>query len=372
MAKEAQQQTLSIRVPDDLRVYLENAKKLISNAVGEFVSVSDVAKTLLERAKTDRIDDLVELPELFRTSTEALVRIRRKWEQNQMLSRGEWVLLAYYIQQGCEPLGGDLDLPSRESLAQLLEAFLSMTEEFATSTRRKDFYVKSLALESHDLPAGTPAPKDLLEAVHLKQRWLRDSRRQAGLFQFGRSFYVALMHEEFKSIELLNEALGLYLPNLYRLAARGHWIAEKRPVRYSTEAKDFGFVPVNISAIKSGDFTLSAQTTGGGDLTATLNLLARKAVYPLGPYPQIRDLWVTLKGLQPGEQWTGREFFAYTDAYRRPDAVTEYYFRHRANGIIFGFSTEEWRQLGKVFDRLFALPELTPVLDELSLQYGEL
>ncbi|MGH9352852.1 MAG: hypothetical protein ACRD2G_11940 [Terriglobia bacterium] len=42
------------------------------------------------------------------------------------------------------------------------------------------------------------------------------------------------------------------------------------------------------------------------------------------------------------------------------------------NGIIFGFSTAEWRQLGEVFDRFFALPELKPVLDELSLQYGEL
>jgi hypothetical protein len=372
MPKEAQQQTLSIRVPDDLRVYLENAKKLISNAVGEFVSVSDVAKTLLERAKTDRIDDLVELPELFRTSTESLARIRRKWEQKQMLTRGEWILLAYYVQQGCEGLTGDLALPSGESLAELLEAFLALMRVLRKASVREDFYLKNLGLEAHELPAGGPPPKGLVEAIRAKQQRLRDPRWSAGLFQFSRSFYVALMHEDFKGVEALNEALVPFLPALYRLAARGHWLAEKVPVRYTTAAKDYGFVPVNIPTVKLGDFVLTTLVTDDGDLAAALNFLSRKVTYPMGPYPQIRDLWTTLKGLRPGEQWTGHEFFAYTDAYRRPEAVTECYFRHRVNGIIFGFSADEWRQLGKVFDRLFALPELKPVLDELSLQYGEL
>src|SRR5579863_6923739 len=220
MAKEAQQQTLSIRVPDDLRVYLENAKKLISNAAGEFVSVSDVAKTLLERAKTDRIDDLVELPELFRAPTESLVRIRRKWEQKQMLSRGEWILLAYYVQQGREGLTGDLALPpSGESLAQLLDAFLALMTVLRKPTIREDFYLKNLALEPHELPPGPP-PKGIVEAIHVKQERLRDSSWNAGSFEFSRNFYVALMHEEFKSVEALNGVLTPFLPTLYRLAAR--------------------------------------------------------------------------------------------------------------------------------------------------------
>ncbi|MGH9405616.1 MAG: hypothetical protein ACRD3D_07270 [Terriglobia bacterium] len=371
MAKEAQQQTLSIRVPDDLRIYLENTKKLISNAVGEFVSVSDVAKTLLERAKTDRIDDLVELPELFRAPTESLVRIRRKWEQKQMLSRGEWILLAYYVQQGCECFTGDLALPSGDSLAQLLDAFLALTTALRKPAVREDFYLKNLALEPHELPPS-PTPKGIVEAIHVKQERLRDARWSAGSFQFSRSFYVALMHEEFKSVDALNGVLTPFLPTLYRLAARGHWLAEKAPVRYTTAAKDYGFVPVNIPTVKLGNFVLTTLVADDGDLAAALNFLSRNVTCPMGPYPQIRDLWTTLKRLRPGEQWTGHEFFAYTDAYRRPEAVTECYFRHRVNGIIFGFSTEEWRQLGKVFDRLFALPELKPVLDELSLQYGEL
>jgi YD repeat-containing protein len=88
-------------------------------------------------------------------------------------------------------------------------------------------------------------------------------------------------------------------------------------------ARDYGFVPVNIPTIKLGDFILTTLMTDDGDLAAALNFLSRKAVYPLNSYPQMRDLWVMLKQLQPGEQWTGHEFFAYTDAYHRPNEVTE-------------------------------------------------
>jgi hypothetical protein len=372
MAKEVQQQTLSIRVPDDLRSYLEHAKKVISNAVGEAVSISEVAKRLLERGKTDRIEELVELPELFHEPTESLVTIRRKWEQRQMLTRAELVLLAYHIQQGCETMTGDLALPSGESLAQLLEAFLGLMSVLSRPSVRDGYYLKNLGLYAYDLPPGTPAPTGIVEAIKIKQQRLRDPRWSAGLLQFSRNLYVALMNEEFTSVEALNEVLTPFLPVLYRLAARGHWITQERPVRHMPLARDYGFVPVNIPTIKLGDFILTTLMTDDGDLAAALNFLSRKAVYPLNSYPQMRDLWVMLKQLQPGEQWTGHEFFAYTDAYHRPNEVTEYYFRHRVNGIIFGFSTEEWRHLGKVFDRFFALPELKPVIDELSLQYGEL
>ncbi len=371
MAKEVQQQTLSIRVPDDLRSYLEQAKKVISKALGETVSISEVAKRLLERGKTERIEELVELHDLFQEPTESLVTIRRKWEQKHMLARAEWVLLAYYIQQGCERQTGDLALPSGESLAQLLEAFLALMTVLSKPSVRDGYYLKNLSLDPYDIPAGAPSPTSVVEAIKIKQQRLRDPRWSTGLLQFSRNLYVALMNEEFKSVGALNEVLTPFLPVLYRLAARGHWIAENRPVRHLPLRRDYGFVPVNIPTVKLGDFVLCTLMTDDGDLAAALNFNSYNAVYPLNSYPQMRDLWVTLKRLIPGEQWTGHEFFAYTDAYHRPKEVTMYYFRHRANGIIFGFTTEDWRRLGQVFDRFFALPELKPVIDELSLQYGE-
>ena len=50
-----QQQTLSIRVPGSLREFLELAREFITNSRGEAVSISDVAKLLLESANQDRV-----------------------------------------------------------------------------------------------------------------------------------------------------------------------------------------------------------------------------------------------------------------------------------------------------------------------------
>jgi hypothetical protein len=46
-----QQQTLSLRISDELRESLEQAQQVISNGGRESVSISDIAKTLLESAK---------------------------------------------------------------------------------------------------------------------------------------------------------------------------------------------------------------------------------------------------------------------------------------------------------------------------------
>ena len=51
-----QQQTLSIRVSESLRDFLELSRQVIANDREEPVSISDIAKLLLESAKTDRLD----------------------------------------------------------------------------------------------------------------------------------------------------------------------------------------------------------------------------------------------------------------------------------------------------------------------------
>ena len=60
MERKAQQQTLSIRISDALREYLERAKNVMSSSRGDGVSTSDVAKMLLESAKDDRLDHRLE------------------------------------------------------------------------------------------------------------------------------------------------------------------------------------------------------------------------------------------------------------------------------------------------------------------------
>ena len=73
MERKVQQQTLSIRVPESLRNYLERATALLSDNVNESVSMSDAAKFLLESARDDRLDDRIEVADLRTRPVEALL-----------------------------------------------------------------------------------------------------------------------------------------------------------------------------------------------------------------------------------------------------------------------------------------------------------
>jgi hypothetical protein len=64
MDRKPQQQTLSIRISDSLREFLERSKKVIAAGRTDFVSTSDVAKILLESAKDDGLDSRLEVAEL--------------------------------------------------------------------------------------------------------------------------------------------------------------------------------------------------------------------------------------------------------------------------------------------------------------------
>src|SRR5208283_3696981 len=81
--RKPQQQTLSIRISESLREFLERSKKVIATGRNGVVSTSDVAKILLESAKDDGLDYRLEVAELGQKPTEAMVGIRKKWELGQ-------------------------------------------------------------------------------------------------------------------------------------------------------------------------------------------------------------------------------------------------------------------------------------------------
>ena len=99
MAETLQQtQTLSLRISEVLRKRLEDIRKLTALRKGESVSTSEIAKQLLESAREDRF----EVVELLNRPSEALLEIRRKGEAGQMLTRAQWTVVAYFVQQGSE------------------------------------------------------------------------------------------------------------------------------------------------------------------------------------------------------------------------------------------------------------------------------
>ncbi len=110
--RKSQQQTLSIRVSEDVRAFLDRARKQFSDTRGSNVSISDVAKVLLETAIDSRLDDRLETVDLLSDPTAALFAIRKKWEDNQPLTRAEWIVLGHYVQSGCDHLSSDPELPA--------------------------------------------------------------------------------------------------------------------------------------------------------------------------------------------------------------------------------------------------------------------
>jgi hypothetical protein len=99
MAETLQQtQTLSLRISEVLRKRLEDIRKLTALRKGESVSTSEIAKQLLESAREERF----EVVELLSKPTDSLVAIRRKGEAGQMLTRAQWTVVAYFVQQGSE------------------------------------------------------------------------------------------------------------------------------------------------------------------------------------------------------------------------------------------------------------------------------
>jgi hypothetical protein len=200
-----QQQTLSIRVPESLREFLDLAREFITDARGEAVSISDAAKFLLESARQDRLDFRLEAAELQQSPTAALLQIRTKWERQQHLSRAEWVLLARYVQVACE------EASARPlSLVAVLEALLAVRALRVDRGGGLDrVYLGNLGV-----PVATPFsdrqfdPEFLPQVVGDRIGGLRQGDTAAKDTAFGgRNLYLALREEAVTDIVALNQRL---------------------------------------------------------------------------------------------------------------------------------------------------------------------
>lgn len=369
--RKRQQQTLSLRISETLREYLERARGALSNGRGTPASMSEVAKMLLEQARSNPLDDCLELVELLRNPTEALLGIRTKWEQQRGLSRAEWIVLARYLEVACEGVYEESQFPRPESFIGLLEAFLALLKIRADESPDLDqYYLKKLACAWADgRDSGVTRVSGVVQSLI---RELRETESPVRPVLVGRTLHVALQDEKFSGVMAINEALMPFLSTFFRLATLGHWQKERRPVRpdrKASQVRDYGLRTSVFSPVCAGEFQLSTLLTSDGDLGMALEMTSREAVYPLGPFPQIREFATLLEQLSPGGIWKGAEFFGYTDACDS-HPVTRLYFRQRSNGIAFGFSPEEWKELRGIFRQALGSPEMVPILTELSMEYG--
>ena len=98
----------------------------------------------------------------------------------------------------------------------------------------------------------------------------------------------------------------------------------------------------------------------------------RKGIsYRLGSYPRVREFVTLLARLEAAGSWEGSEFCGYTNPVAGEPA-TRFCILHRSDGFAISFTPDERQSLQDLLNPALALPELQPVLGELSLVYGEI
>jgi hypothetical protein len=370
-----QQQTLSVRISEALRMRLERAKQLMSSRTGESVSTSEIAKQLLESAREDRL----EVVDLIADPTKTLLEIRRKGEADHLLSKAEWSVLAHFVQQGLEAFSGETPNPvSRESVNAVLDAFLSVYELRKGPSTRDQYYLGNLPLDyvpakdkgSERPEKGTPelVRRTVLEA---RRRLNEPKTKYSPLFS-GRNLCVLLEEEHLSGVEALNRALRPYWLALWRLAARGHYYLTKEPIREKGRVSGSLFQPP-IPSLSEGGYTLSFARGQGNDFSVLLSFPEPRApMYPLGSYPILAEFRAMLAALDPEgstPSWEGVRFYGYLV---EREQEKEYWFRAHENGITFGFSEKDWTAVRELFRRAWEIPDLRTMWNGLILEYGEL
>jgi hypothetical protein len=366
-----QQPVISIRISEALRSRLERLKEVLSKKSGENVTTSEVAKQLLESAREDRL----EVAELLTDATVALAAARRKAESGLSLSRAEWIVVAYYVQQGVE---SHLSSPvSPATMKGTLEAFLAAYQvRRGKKSSRDSHYLSNLARlnkEGKQVLGAEAEGIDVPTAVERLIRALKSPNSDKVWPQFAaRNLYEFLEEEPF-GIEAMNQALKPHWPILWRAAARGHYLVRGYPVRDTSRsaASEHPWGPA-ISSVFEGGFVLSFATGSERDLFVLVSLpQTRQAMYEIGPWPLITEFRSMLKNWAtstPNSFWQGRWFFGYT---AMETTVPPVWVRCQGS-VSFGFTAEEWASLQQAFDRAWEMPQLQRISGELMLEYGEI
>lgn len=369
-----QQQTISLRISDALRARLDRAKELMSSKTGEAVTTSDIAKQFLESAREDRL----EVVDLMAQPTETLLQIRRKGEAQHVLSRAEWTILAYFVQQGLEAFSDRTPNPvSRESLIAVLDAFLAVYElRKERASKLDEYYLGNLPAEYRPAKAKDAdepvTPESVRRTVIETRKRLGDPAMKQEPLLAARNLYVILEEEKLSGAEALDRALHPFWPILWRLAARGHYLLKREPLRAASIPRDSFYQPP-IPSVKEGEYSLSFARGEGSEFSLLLSFPGpRGPMYPIGGYPKITEFRTMLGALTDGSaRWNGEYFFGYV-APSEEGKGRDVWFRAHANGITFGFSEKEWKSVQGLFRRAWEIPEVRMAWDELALEYGEL
>jgi hypothetical protein len=375
-----QQPVISIRISDELRTRLDRLREIMTAKTGQNISTSEAAKQLLESARDDRL----EFVNLLLQPTESLLNIRRKAEAQIPFTQAEWTLVAYYCAQGAESfVGTEQGQLSHESLAEILKAFLAV---YALVRRSKwsplDFaYLRTLpedkqaaAKEPNDVGTG-----DVRRVVKRTIQMLKDAsqKRRRPLLAV-RNLYTLLDEDKFSNVEKLNDALLPHWAALWRVCARGHYAAHRRPLRTpprDEDGDDFELpIQRGLPSLQDAGYRLDLIREKGNEFSAVLHLTgALSPRYPIVGYARLTEFLRMLEEHdlgRPFAQWKGNYFSAVNVMMENEELNVA--FCARENGISFSFSMEHWKVIRSLFRKAWQSPDVASAWETLALEYGEM
>jgi hypothetical protein len=370
MVDSSQRQTLSVRIGHALRRRIRGIQAREALRLGHPVSVSDVAKRLLAAGARGRD---VEVADLLSDPTGVLLATRRKRAAGLPLTPAEWIVVAYYVQQGMESMRDGLGLVPRALVVGVLDAFSAVHALRARESAWDAQYLENLQDEGRcsGHPAGrtviTDMPCHVRETVAATRRQLVEGERTTMPPRAGRNLHTLLAHDDVTSAEEINQALSPHWSTLWSLAARGHYAITERPVRAATSwvASPDHKVPL---VLRDGGVVVSFACDE--ELWISVTFPGRIAVvYPLPRYPVVREFRLMVEALaDTASSWEGAWFRGYVGG-AGDDGI---WFRGLSNGITVGCHRQDWARLHGLFQQVWKTTDVELTWERLTSEYGEL
>lgn len=366
MDRKPQQQTLSVRISESLREYLERSKDVLSATRGESVSLSDVAKTLLESAKDDRLDRRLEVAQLREKPTESLIAMRDKFRAGQPWTIAEWIFAAQYIQIACEQFDRIPLSPRAEPFLDLLQAFLVVRSLGQGASQRRDvYYLGNLSDKPYwnERWLDESVVPQVVEALIEEIRADGNGKKALGA---GENFYLAIRDEAYPSMMALNEGLRPFLPTLFRWAVRGHWIRERRALWVTT---DGALKSPPLPQVSHGDISISAHAAAT-NLILTVGVESRDASFRIASYPALLDFSSMMRAMKLDEIWNCESFHV-ASLSATEDTPAHYELSDRYLTMSIRFQEQQWEELKIAYTRMLSEPAVQAVCEQLSWMYGD-
>lgn len=372
-----QQQVVSIRVTEALRYRLEHLRKVLSLKSGENVSISEVAKQLLDAADDERI----EFVKLISEPIKSLLNIRQKAEAKLPLAQTEWLMVAWFCQRGAEALSDNVQNQiSNESLVGILEAFLAVYNlQNAKRTPRDPFYVANLVRngEVANKRAAEIGCKDVRRVVEESIQALRKPMEQQWKpILAARNLFYVIDETEISSLEKLNEVLTPYWTILWRVCARGHYFERGEPIFDETAAPEVydAIVDPPLPGFEEGECSIFLPRGRQGGFALCINLPGKLSpMYPMSQFAMIAEFRTMMERLDVEHDqsfWRGYYFFAHTQPLVTGGLGVA--FRANHNGITFHLERSAWLAIRNLLRHAWEHPEVRRLWEEEMLRYGEL